>query len=89
MRKYKQYDVGNMFIIEAKTPYEVLPIEEGEYMVVNDAHFDGEKFYAGEHSLFVKVVKKDSYTIENEVFIFNKKDLERLEADDYLRFFDE
>lgn len=67
------------FSIFAKTEYEQLPVKTGSYEIIHDGYFDGEKFWTGEYSPYVKCIRYDTkYTIENELYDFKKEQLDNL-----------
>lgn len=77
---------GDRFSIHSLTRFERMPDgHTGHFKIINDGHFDGEKFYTGEHSPAVHCIKYDSeYTILDKIYSFSKAELDRYLDEGYL-----
>lgn len=77
---------GTRFSIRPKTRFETLPKgHKGHFKIINDGHFDGEKYYTGEYSPAVHCIQYDSeYTILDKIVSFSKNELDKYLDEDYL-----
>lgn len=77
--KKNNFLVGTRFSVSNLTDYESLPVKTGNYEVIHDGYFDGEKIWTGADSPHVKCIYFDTrYTIERELYGLDKKTLKSL-----------
>ena len=85
MDRRGQWSKGTRFSIHTKSEYEQLPLATGNYTIIHDGYFDGEKFYTNQYSPEVKCIRHDTmYTVEDTLYTFRKSDLDKLLGSDNL-----
>lgn len=84
MSSYQAYPVGTQLKVTTNSKYENLPIHTGMYVVVHDSYFNGEKYFTGVYSPYVKTVKKEGYSIEDKVYDLDKRVIQELAASGHL-----